>query len=249
MFLAGNVKDNMKIRGFTLIISLIAFIFFAFWRLSPAFASDVVQFCYDQFSPSPSASPSESPSPSPDESPSPSPSPNVNPSPSPEVSPSPEPSESPSPSPSPSPSESPNPCIQFEKEFPEPCESPSPSPEPSTPPAEEHHDTPSAPGTPECTSPAVTMVGANFHVYRNGDQAIAKWVPTQGDKATIYYKQVGAPDWQYSLANVDNNGYQVINGLGSLDITFALQQANGCAGGPLTNQIVDGASNDWILFR
>jgi hypothetical protein len=120
---------------------------------------------------------------------------------------------------------------------------------------EEHHDsTPptfaaSSTNAPTCGDVAPTKTGANFHIYRNGDQAIAKWFPTEGNKAHIYYKQVGAQDWQYSKRDIDNTGYTEINGLGVLDITFALQQANGCAGGPLTIPVIDGATSMWTLFR
>lgn len=72
-----------------------------------------------------------------------------------------------------------------------------------------------------------------------------QWQPTEGDKANIYYKQVKSADWQYSVLDTPNDGYEVIKGLGSLDISFAVQQE--C--GPLSKTIVDGPTRAWILFR
>jgi len=93
------------------------------------------------------------------------------------------------------------------------------------------------------------LVGYNFHVYRNGGDAILKWWPTGGNTANIYYKQNNSPDWQYSLRDIPNNGYAEIHDLGNLDITFALQQTQSCAGGPLVNYVIDGFSRHWRLYR
>lgn len=108
---------------------------------------------------------------------------------------------------------------------------------------------PSSPSAPQCGETAPVKTGANFHVYRKGGDAILKWFPTEGGQANIYYKQVNASDWQYSLRDIANTGYVEIHDLGGLDITFALQQSRGCAGGPLTNAVVDGATDGWVLFR
>lgn len=102
---------------------------------------------------------------------------------------------------------------------------------------------------PQCGMNAPTNTGANFHVYRNGPDAILKWWPTGGNKANIYYKQVGSSVWQYALRDIDNTGLTEIHCLGTLDIVFALQQANGCAGGSLTQYVVDSGTNGWMLFR
>lgn len=166
-------------------------------------------------SPSPSASPSPNPSPSPSGSPQPSQSP--------------QPSESPLPSETPAPSETPVPS-----ETPRPTLVPTPNPTPSPiPPAKE----------PEYVCP-VTQVVANPLVWRKGDEAIVQWQATQGNYSNIYYKQVTSPDWQYAL-HTDNDGYELIKGLGSLDISFAVQQE--C--GPLSKTIVDGPTPMWVLFR
>jgi hypothetical protein len=105
------------------------------------------------------------------------------------------------------------------------------------------------PVAPQCGLTPPVKIGANFHILRKGGTAIAKWHPTEGDKAHIYYKQNNSPSWQYSLADIDNDGYAVIDHLGNKDITFALQQANGCAGGPLTLPLVDGPTAGWTMFR
>ena len=139
----------------------------------------------------------------------------------------------------------------------------SPSATPSASPTVEPSSTPQAseapqelrvyysiPEAPVCGATNTTQIGGNFHIYRKGDSAIAKWIPTEGNKVNIFYKQNTAPNWQYSLLGVANDGYEVINGLGKLDITFALQQVNGgCSGGPLTQAVVDGPTKGWVLFR
>lgn len=104
---------------------------------------------------------------------------------------------------------------------------------------------------PQCSSSNTTKEAANPHVYRKGDQAIVKWLPTDGNKVNIYYKDNSASDWQYSVTT-ENTGYYVINGLGTRDITFAIQQVNDCSGGTvsnISNPIVDGNVSGWVLFR
>ena len=126
-----------------------------------------------------------------------------------------------------------------------------------TPKQEEHRDQSDGmsdgkggmPSAPQCLDNAPTLVGANFHVWRKGSDAILQWFPTAGNKVHIYYKQVSSPDWQYSLADQPNNGYAVIHELGGLDITFGLQQSQGCTGGPVIISVIDSATNGWKLFR
>jgi hypothetical protein len=102
---------------------------------------------------------------------------------------------------------------------------------------------------PQCGQASPPAV-VNPHVYRNGDQAVIKWWPEGGNKVHIFYKQVSSPDWQYSVT-ADNTGYFVINGLDSLDISFAVQAVNDCSGGVsvLSKVIVDGAGSGWVLYR
>lgn len=131
----------------------------------------------------------------------------------------------------------------------EPTPTPTPTPEPSSEPTVAVSQ--SIPSAPTCgdTRPDKTL--ANFHIYRKGDQAEAKWLPdeTTSWKVNIYYKQVDAGNWQYSLIGTDDDGTEIINGLGGLDITFAGQYLNGCAGGDLTSPVVDGNTPGWVLFR
>jgi hypothetical protein len=102
---------------------------------------------------------------------------------------------------------------------------------------------------PQCTATKPVLEALNFHILRNGDTAIAKWMPTNGNKANIYYKLVTSNSWEHAVRDIENNGYFVINGLGSKDWTFALQQANDCAGGLMSQYVVDGNSSIWVLFR
>lgn len=178
----------------------------------------------------------------------PSPSPSVSPSPSPSVSPSPSPSPSPSASPSPSPSPTPLSCEEGYHEVENECvpdESPSPTPSPTP----TKGDEPLAPQRAEAPKPpevlcTITKTVANPLVWRKGNDAIVQWQPTEGNKANVYYKEVKSLSWEHSLRDVENNGYQLISGLGSGDFTFAVQQE--C--GPISPEIVDGDTNGWVLF-
>lgn len=166
----------------------------------------------------------------PEVSPSPTPEPSVNPTPTPE----------PSVSPTPSPTPTPEPSIE---------PTPTPTPEPVV-----HVDSWSEKSgpypAPVCEDGSITIDVMNPLVWRKGDQAIVQYWPTGGSEVNVYYKQVDSPNWQYSLSNQPNNGYVIINGLGTMDITFAIEQINGCAGGPVNLvPIVDGVSDQWVLFR
>ncbi|MFA5730311.1 MAG: hypothetical protein WC938_03805 [Candidatus Paceibacterota bacterium] len=103
---------------------------------------------------------------------------------------------------------------------------------------------------PICGAKSVDERVVNPHVYRKGNMAIVKWWPTAGNKANIYYKQNSSNDWQYAV-QVANTGYYEIGGLGSMDITFGIQQVDDCGGGVTSDvyQIVDGNANAWVLYR
>lgn len=154
------------------------------------------------------------------------------------VEPSPTPTEIPTPTPTPTPEVTPTPT-----EEPTPQE---PSGSPSNPPTFAGSST----LPPQCEQTGITNEAANVHVYRKGSDAVVKWIPTGGDQAHIYYKQVSSPDWQYSVT-VANTGYAEIHDLGTLDISFAVQQVNGCSGGVsvVGKTIVDGNTSGWVLFR
>lgn len=104
--------------------------------------------------------------------------------------------------------------------------------------------------TPECADGSPILLPTNPHVYRKDDVAIVKWVPTQGDKVHIYYRVNGSQVWEHSLADQTNNGYAVIERLdASLGYTFAIQQAQGCAGGDTVLAIIiDPPARKWTLF-
>ena len=81
-----------------------------------------------------------------------------------------------------------------------------------------------------------------------GTLATVKWWPTEGSDAIIYYKLNGVGYWQHAF-KTENDGYVIVAGLGGRDWTFAGQQVNGCGGGPLTPEVVDGGTVGWTLFR
>jgi hypothetical protein len=108
-------------------------------------------------------------------------------------------------------------------------------------------------GVPACTDQVPEPV-VNPHIYRQGDTALVKWYPKQGDKVNIYWKLNGASDWQHALANSPNDGYEEIKGLGNQDWTFGLQSVAGCAADGIVNasvisEVIDGNTSSWVLFR
>lgn len=148
-------------------------------------------------------------------------------------------------SPSPSPSIEPTP---------DPTSTPSATPRP-TPTPQNNPDPPIIANQPttetkvsECPYQNTVKSPSNVHVYRSGDQAIVKWFPTEGNLAHIYYRQNVSSTWQYSVRGVQNNGNYTISGLGSQDITFAVQQVNDCSGGPISPAVIDGPTNTWTLY-
>lgn len=143
-------------------------------------------------------------------------------------------------------------CQPEETPTPTPTVTPTPTPESTPDPwdCSKDHSCKQEITTPVCTDSRPASLPANPHVYRKGPDAIIKWFPTAGDKVNIYYKVVGSPTWQFSLADQPNNGYVQIHDLDSLDITFGIQQEQGCAGGDIIGAtIVDGATQGWTLFR
>jgi hypothetical protein len=101
----------------------------------------------------------------------------------------------------------------------------------------------------QCGDTDPTKTGANFHIYRNGQDAIAKWLPTEGNRVHIYYVNIHDASDIHALRDVKNDGYEDnLHLLGSKDWRFGLQQAQGCAAGPIV-WVDDGATDQWILFR
>ncbi len=126
------------------------------------------------------------------------------------------------------------------------CELPDPTPAPTPEPKGYVELTPA--GAPYCFDTEVMKLPANVHVYRKGGTAIVKWYPTSGNMANIYYREVGNLSNAHSVINTDNDGYEEINILGSLDWEFGVQQTKECnASG--TVWVIDGLTSDWVLFR
>lgn len=152
--------------------------------------------------------------------------------------------------PTPTPTEAPKDCEEREDCDLTPTPTPTPIPTPTT-----RQDEPKPEGcTSNCNVPVCTdsvpKEPANPHVYRKGDEAIVKWVPTEGNKVNIYWKLVDSSSWEHSV-QVDNTGYFEIKGLGTRDWTFSIQSVNGCNTGTsaMVRDIVDGNTGGWVLFR
>ena len=165
---------------------------------------------------------------------------------SPEVSPSPEasPEASPSPSPSPEPEDF---CDTLEGVQAEdedcPKDEPSPTPEASPTPTVENRL--SEAKAPQCPDGNVAKVAANVQVARTGDHAVVSWFRTEGDNATIYFKEVNASGWQHSVYDIKTTGFKddyvsyTINNLDpALGYTFGVAQQNGCGGEATTTAVV-----------
>lgn len=153
-----------------------------------------------------------------------------------EPDPTPTPEPSPEPSPEPTPEPSPEPTVEPKKEA------------TPTPRVSHRFSRPAPAKAPTCDEVDPTKEPANPHLYRNGDQAIIKWHPTEGRNAHIYYKEGSASYWQHAVRDIENTGYFIIIGLGNKDWDFAIQQANGCAAGPMSSVIFDDVAYG-VLFR
>lgn len=102
---------------------------------------------------------------------------------------------------------------------------------------------------PKCDGKAPTKIGDNFHIYRKGEDVIAKWWPTEGNHVNIYYVNINDESDRHALRDVANDGYEDnLHNLGSKDWRFGLQQADNCAGGPIV-WVDDGSTTEWVLFR
>lgn len=120
---------------------------------------------------------------------------------------------------------------------------PTPTPEPVV-----ETSVASVPTAPQCPDTSPAIVPANPLVWRNGDNAIVQWQPTQGDKANVYYHEVQNTANAHAVRDTENDGYVEIGYLDNLDWTFGIQQSQGCAGGG-TVWIEDGGTSGWVLFR
>lgn len=165
--------------------------------------------------------------------------PNSSPSPSPSVTPSPSATAEPTSSPAPTeePTSTPEPTV-------EPSGTPEPTVEPTASPTQTYVQVAgngggdgSSTGTPTCGNRPPLKAMDNFHVSRWPLMALVKWAPNEGDIAHIYYKESSAGGWQHSKSDIPNNGQTWIFLLVNPNYTFAGQQANGCAAGPLTPEV------------
>jgi hypothetical protein len=136
---------------------------------------------------------------------------------------------------------------------PTPTPTPEVTPVPTNPPENKPEGCTHDCGIPACTDQIPEAV-VNPHVYRNGESAIVKWYPKEGNKVNIYYRLNASSGWQYSV-QVDNTGYFEIKGLDpQAGYTFGLQSVNGCSADGIVNasiisEVIDGGTNRWILFR
>jgi len=91
-----------------------------------------------------------------------------------------------------------------------------------------------------CQGVPFVLLPGNVLVKRAGDSATVQWIPTQGNKAHIYYHEVQNPSNAHAVIETDNDGIETINFLGKKDWTFSVQQLDGCAASGLVS-VVDGA--------
>lgn len=132
-----------------------------------------------------------------------------------------------------------------------------PKSEPTSTPTEQPRQSDPAPEVwqfrseaPICTSLAPIGGVDNFHVYRKGGTAILKWYPdpTKAPTVHLWYYQNQITSNIHAVADVTNTGSFTIEGLGSLDWTFGIQPANGCAASDIT-WVIDADTSTWTLFR
>ena len=191
--------------------------------------------------------PTPTPSPTPTKTPTPTPTvtvtPTLTPSPSPTVSTSPTPSNGPTPTPSEDVTPSPTPTeseeVREEARSADPWD------------CSKDHSCKSEPSAPQCNNAKPVGGVDNPHVYRNGGDAVVKWNPdkSKANQVHIWYYQNENIGNIHALRDRDNDGYEDdLHLLGSLNWTFGVQSANGCAAGEI-KWVVDGDTDQWVLFR
>ena len=145
-----------------------------------------------------------------------------------------------------------------------PTVAPTATPQPTTVPSptpEEPNPTPQkptpifsqpAPGpAPICGNRNIPFVPFNFHVLRNGSEAVLKWVPTGGELVNIFFKEVEQKGWTHAVSNEPNDGYVVVDHLNpNLGYEFAVEQHEGCGSGSLSPKavVIDPPTTKWTLF-
>ena len=134
----------------------------------------------------------------------------------------------------------PTPTIEPEKEATPSAEAPFPQPVRG-----ESHV-----GALQCNDATPDKAPANFHVFRNGDQAVARWWYDENIhwKVVVYYGLSGQGD-QHSVIFENKPGSGLIEGLGNRDFDFRATFLNGCSEGLSTNAVVDGNTHGWALFK
>ncbi len=175
------------------------------------------------------------------------PTPSATPTPTPTVT----PTSSPEPTTTPNPCEDENPNDEWELVAvwtDDPCAEPTPEPTPT--PTEQPTiplTNPSGPvGAPTCVGAPFVFKPGNALVKRDGDKATVQWQPTQGSEAHIYYYQNENPANKHAKGDIQNDGIEEINLLGSLNWTFGIQQKDGCATSDIVWVVDD---NEVRLFR
>ena len=139
-----------------------------------------------------------------------------------------------------------SPCPPEEEEEPTPTPTPevTPTPIPTSPPSTTEASQATTP-EPVCPGGNTANLPISPQIKRQNGDAIAQWWPTGSDLANIYWRLVGSTNWEHSLPQVDNDGYEDnIHGLSDRDWVFGIQQ--GC--GPIA-VIVDGNESEWTLFK
>ena len=163
--------------------------------------------------------------------------------------------------PSATPTISPTPTIRPIDECDGDCEQPTATPTPTLEPEKEA--TPSAEfpfpqpqngvssgGFSQCQGTAPAYAPANFHVYRNGDQAVARWYydANVSWRVVVYYGLTGQGD-QHSVLFENKPGSGLIEGLGNRDFDFRAVFTDGCVESKSTSAVIDGNTSGWVLFR
>jgi hypothetical protein len=150
-------------------------------------------------------------------------------------------------------------CIQVLGEGQNTCETdkdcvpaiPTPTPTPEIPAPQPCNGCGQTMNPPACPNSNIAFVPTNFHVLRKADVAILKWVPTGGNLVNVYYKELGAPAWQFGLGDQLNDGYLQIDHLNPrMGYGFAVEQHDGCGGGAMSPKavVIDPPTTTWVLF-
>lgn len=95
--------------------------------------------------------------------------------------------------------------------------------------------------TPVCVDNNTIKLPANLHVIRNGSDATVNWFQTEGNMASIYYRQLNEKNWTHAVGDIsvdDYMSYTIHLLKPKMGYIFGVEQKWNCSGGQMVTAIV-----------